>query len=181
VARKPASTRKTAVSGGSSPALRKYTREIHFNATLLALLRLLDHVDEELNAYRLGQMLSGLSPERFPANQAALYPALRTMRRLKLVAVRQRRNEHGSAQQLFRITPEGRRLLTQLWPAWTSSRTFLDLLEQSTTPGDSSPGSRPQAKSPAVAAGASPARAKSTKASGAATNGRMSQHTPPER
>jgi|688.fasta_scaffold43699_3 DNA-binding PadR family transcriptional regulator len=184
VARKPATKRKTTTPGGWSVALRKYTREIHFNATFLALLTLLDQAEDDLHAYQLGQQLSGLSDEKFPANQAALYPALRTLRRLKLVAMRQRKNEHGSARQHFRITNEGRLLLAQLWPAWTTSRAFLDLLEKATAPGASSNGVANQATEPATPKASrpkTPKRASSAQKSGAPTNGRLSQFSPSDR
>jgi len=127
-------------------ALRKYLREIHFNATMIAVLSLLEQAPEELHAYQLGQLLASLSPEKFPANQAAIYPALRTLRRLKLVVMRQRKNGNGGQRQHFRITESGRAMLAQLLPAWKSSRAFLDLLDpspataghrdESTTPGE---------------------------------------------
>lgn len=129
MARKQAAKKRKSPGIGSSSALRKYSREIHFNATFLALLTLLERADDELHAYQLGQLLSGLSTEKFPANQAALYPALRTLRRLKLASMRQRKNDHGGQRQHFRITAEGRELLALLWPAWRSSRAFLDLLD----------------------------------------------------
>ena len=108
--------------------LRKFQKELNAGTLSLILLGVLDRAEDELYGYQIAKLLEKAGGGRTMFKQGALYPVLRGMSANGLLSSRVEPSTSGPPRRYYRITGNGRLILTKWWDAWLATRNFVDTL-----------------------------------------------------
>jgi PadR family transcriptional regulator, regulatory protein PadR len=109
---------------------RKFQKELNAGLVALVLLAVLDQAGEELYGYQIAKQLQQSTGSPI-AKQGALYPVLRTLSSLGLLASRVVPSVTGPPRRYYSITPAGRGTLAHWRGIWRDTRDFVDHFTQS--------------------------------------------------
>lgn len=108
--------------------LRKFQKELNAGTLSLVLLGVLDQAEDELYGYQIAKLLEKTGGGQTMFKQGALYPVLRGMSANGLLSSRVEPSTSGPPRRYYRITGNGRLILTKWWDAWQATRNFVDTL-----------------------------------------------------
>jgi PadR family transcriptional regulator PadR len=106
--------------------LRKFQKELNAGTVSLVLLAILDRSAEPLYGYQIAKSIEGGWREGTPVKQGTLYPVLRSMEELGLLASRVEPSVSGPPRKYYTITDQGRAVLTDYKAAWSRTRDFVE-------------------------------------------------------
>jgi PadR family transcriptional regulator PadR len=106
--------------------LRKFQKELNAGTVSLVLLAILDRSAEPLYGYQIAKSIEGAWQEGTPVKQGTLYPVLRSMEELGLLASRVEPSVSGPPRKYYTITDRGRAVLTDYKAAWSRTRDFVE-------------------------------------------------------
>ena len=107
-----------------SPANKKFQKELNAGTAALVLLAVLDRTDQPLYGYQIAKRIQ--ADEVGMMKQGALYPVLRSLEGLGLLASRVEPSQAGPPRRYYSITPEGRTTLADWIRLWRHARDFVD-------------------------------------------------------
>lgn len=105
---------------------KKFQKELNSGIASLVLLSVLEHSREPMYGYQIARMLDGFSEEDSFMKQGALYPVLHSLEDSGLLESMVEPSVSGPPRRYYRITEEGRRILTSWVGTWERMRTFVD-------------------------------------------------------
>jgi PadR family transcriptional regulator PadR len=106
--------------------LRKFQKELNAGIVSLILLAILERSMEPLYGYQIAKSIEGGWQEGAPVKQGTLYPVLRSMEDLGLLASRVEPSVAGPPRKYYTITDRGRSVLAEWRGAWTRTREFVE-------------------------------------------------------
>lgn len=117
------------------PTLAKFRREIASGSLALMLLALLDSVGEPLYGYDVARRLGEAAPDGEAPRQGTLYPALRSLEKLGLLASSVQPSTSGPPRKYYELTEAGREALPVWRAEWRRMTSFVDgvLADDTTT------------------------------------------------
>lgn len=110
------------------PRLRKFQRELSAGTVALVLLALLDGAAGPMYGYQVAKRLEGAARGALGMKQGTLYPVLRSLETLGLLASEVEPSVAGPPRRYYTITDEGRAMLDRWRGIWDDTRTFVDAL-----------------------------------------------------
>ena len=110
------------------PRVRKFQRELSAGTVALVLLALLDGADGPMYGYQVAKRLEGAARGALGMKQGTLYPVLRSLETLGLLASEVEPSVAGPPRRYYTITDEGRAMLDRWRGIWDDTRTFVDAL-----------------------------------------------------
>ena len=108
------------------PTLGKFRREITSGALALMLLGMLERIDEPTYGYDLARRLAEHAPDGEAPRQGTLYPALRSLEKLGLLASTVEPSTSGPPRKYYRVTDDGRSALDAWRTEWTRMSSYVD-------------------------------------------------------
>ena len=105
---------------------RKFQKELNAGAIALMLLATLARAGRAMYGYEIAKHLAALGEGHLPMNQAALYPALRSLEKNGLLTSDMELSVSGPPRRYYRITPHGCDILQDWTAAWQRTKTFVD-------------------------------------------------------
>ncbi len=118
------------------PTLGKFRREITSGALALMLLGMLDRIGEPTYGYDLARRLAEHAPDGEAPRQGTLYPALRSLEKLGLLASTVEPSTSGPPRKYYRVTDDGRDALAAWRAEWTRLSAFVDAVFDGATTSD---------------------------------------------
>ena len=106
--------------------LRKFQKELNAGTVSLVLLAILERSTEPLYGYQIAKSIEGAWQEGTPVKQGTLYPVLRSMEDLGLLASRVEPSVSGPPRKYYTITDRGRAVLADYKAAWSRTRDFVE-------------------------------------------------------
>lgn len=106
--------------------LRKFQKELNAGTVSLVLLAILERSGEPQYGYQIAKSIEGAWPDGTPVKQGTLYPVLRSLEELGLLASRVEPSVAGPPRKYYTITDRGRAALEQYRTAWSRTRDFVD-------------------------------------------------------
>ncbi len=100
------------------PTLGKFRREITSGALALMLLALLDRIGEPTYGYDLARRMAEHAPDGEAPRQGTLYPALRSLEKLGLLASTIEPSSSGPPRRYYQPTDDGRAALAAWREEW---------------------------------------------------------------
>ncbi len=110
------------------PRLRKFQRELSAGTVALVLLALLDGAAGPMYGYQVAKRLEGAARGALGMKQGTLYPVLRSLETLGILASEVEPSVAGPPRRYYTITDEGRAMLDHWRGIWDDTRTFVDAL-----------------------------------------------------
>src|SRR4029453_13933689 len=107
-------------------ANRKFQKELNAGAGALVIVGLLQRAGRAMYGYEIGKRLEELAGGELPMHQGALYPALRSLEKGGLLSSEVEPSVSGPPRRYYRITPLGKKALTDWVVAWTNTKRFVD-------------------------------------------------------
>lgn len=118
--------------------LGKFRREITSGALSLMLLGLLDRIGEPTYGYELSRRLAEHAPGGEAPRQGTLYPALRSLEKLGLLASTIEPSTSGPPRRYYQPTDDGRAALAAWRQEWSRLSDHVDsVLDPTSTPASS--------------------------------------------
>lgn len=106
--------------------LKKFQKELSAGTVALVLLAVLEQSDEPLYGYQIAKRLEQSGDAFFSGKQSALYPVLRNLSAAGLAESHVEPSVAGPPRRYYRITPQGRSVLSHWAAAWTATRDSVD-------------------------------------------------------
>ena len=121
------------------PTLSKFRREISSGALSLMLLAMLEQIGEPTYGYDLAKRLATFAPDGEAPRQGTLYPALRSLEKLGLLASTIEPSTSGPPRRYYQPTDDGRAALVAWNGEWRRMSGYVDAVLAATdaTPTDS--------------------------------------------
>jgi PadR family transcriptional regulator PadR len=111
--------------------LWKFHKELSAGIVSLVLLGVLARAKSPMYGYQIARQLDDSGEGVLSGKQSALYPVLRNLDAAGLLASEVEPSVSGPPRRYYRITPLGRRVLSEWTWAWAATRDFVDtVLEQ---------------------------------------------------
>lgn len=114
---------------------RKFQKELNSGLVSLVLLAVLAASAEDLYGYEIAKRLQRAREGEPLFKEGTIYPVLRAMSASGLLASRIVPSYSGPPRRYYRITDQGRAVLTEWLAAWHDTRDFVDRF---TEPGEPS-------------------------------------------
>jgi PadR family transcriptional regulator PadR len=114
------------MSSEEHATLGKFRREITSGALALMLLGMLDRIGEPTYGYDLARRLAEHAPGGEAPRQGTLYPALRSLEKLGLLASTVEPSTAGPPRKYYRLTDDGRDALAAWRTEWTRLSSYVD-------------------------------------------------------
>lgn len=105
---------------------RKFQKELNVGLVGLVLLAVLDRSAEDLYGYEIARRLQRANAGEGLFKAGTVYPVLRALSAGGFLTSRVEPSSAGPPRRYYRITSEGRALLTQWSAIWTQTRDFVD-------------------------------------------------------
>jgi PadR family transcriptional regulator PadR len=105
---------------------RKFQKDLNAGLVALVLLAVLDTADEDLYGYDLVKRLQRANEGELLFKEGTVYPVLRSLSASSLLASRIVPSYSGPPRRYYRITDEGRAVLTSWRAIWRDTREFVD-------------------------------------------------------
>lgn len=105
---------------------RKFQKDLNAGLAGLVLLALLARSPEDLYGYEIAKRLAAVNDGASIFKEGTLYPVLRALSAKHLLSSRIVPSYSGPPRRYYRITDEGRQVLTQWSSIWEGTRRFID-------------------------------------------------------
>lgn len=105
---------------------RKFQKDLNGGLVGLVLLAVLDASDEDLYGYEIAKRLALASDGTSIFKEGTLYPVLRAMSAAELLTSRIVPSYSGPPRRYYRITDQGRAVLSEWKAIWQRTRSFVD-------------------------------------------------------
>ena len=105
---------------------RKFQKDLNAGLVALVLLAVLDGSSEDLYGYEIAKRLQRANEGEALFKEGTIYPVLRALAAGGFLTSRVVPSYSGPARRYYRITDEGRALLTQWSGIWRQTRGFVD-------------------------------------------------------
>ena len=105
---------------------RKFQKDLNAGLVALVLLAVLDRSTEDLYGYEIAKRLQKANEGEALFKEGTIYPVLRTLAAGGLLTSRVVPSYSGPPRRYYRITDEGRSLLSQWSGIWRQTRGFVD-------------------------------------------------------
>ena len=106
--------------------LWKFHKELSAGIVSLVLLAVLARAAAPMYGYQIAKQLDETGEGVLSGKQSALYPVLRNLESTGLLASEVEPSVSGPPRRYYRITPAGRRVLTEWSYVWTATRDFVN-------------------------------------------------------
>jgi PadR family transcriptional regulator, regulatory protein PadR len=106
--------------------VRKFQKELNVGLVALVLLTVLDRSSEPLYGYEIAKRLQRANDGEPLFKEGTVYPVLRALSADGFLTSRVEPSSAGPPRRYYRITREGRALLTQWRGIWSQTRNFVD-------------------------------------------------------
>ncbi len=113
-------------STGMSEAARKFQRDLNSGLVALVLLGVLAESDEDLYGYDIAKRLQQARAGEPLFKEGTIYPVLRSLAASGWLSSRIVPSYSGPPRRYYRITEEGRVVLSEWRAAWRDTREFVD-------------------------------------------------------
>lgn len=105
---------------------KKFQKDLNSGLVALVLLAVLDHATEDLYGYDLVKRLQKANEGELLFKEGTVYPVLRSLSASGLLGSRIVPSYSGPPRRYYRITEEGREVLTSWRSIWRDTREFVD-------------------------------------------------------
>ncbi len=106
--------------------VKKFRKELNAGTVSLVLLSILAKSDEPMYGYQIAKEIEQSENGQPLVKQGALYPVLRSMSALGLLASRVEPSSSGPPRRYYEITADGRTTLNHWADEWRRTRSFVD-------------------------------------------------------
>jgi len=113
---------------------RKFQKDLNGGLVALVLLAVLDRTPEDLYGYEIAKRLQKANEGEALFKEGTIYPVLRALSASGYLTSRIVPSYSGPPRRYYRITGEGRALLTQWSGIWRQTRDFVDRFIEGTAP-----------------------------------------------
>jgi PadR family transcriptional regulator, regulatory protein PadR len=113
---------------------RKFQKDLNAGLVALVLLAVLAGSAEDLYGYEIAKRLQRANQGDALFKEGTIYPVLRAMAAAGLLTSRVVPSYAGPARRYYRITEEGRAMLSQWSEIWRQTRRFVDRFIEGTDP-----------------------------------------------
>lgn len=105
---------------------RKFQKDLNAGLVALVLLGVLDRSTEDLYGYEIAKRLQRANEGEALFKEGTIYPVLRALAAQGLLTSRVVPSYAGPPRRYYRITDEGRAMLTSWSAIWRQTRSFVD-------------------------------------------------------
>jgi PadR family transcriptional regulator len=119
---------------GSDGLARKFQKDLNAGLVALVLLAVLARSAEDLYGYEIAKRLQRANQGEALFKEGTIYPVLRALAAAGLLTSRVVPSYAGPARRYYRITDEGRAMLSQWSDIWRQTRGFVDRFIEGTDP-----------------------------------------------
>jgi PadR family transcriptional regulator PadR len=105
---------------------KKFQKDLNSGLVALVLLAVLDQATEDLYGYDLVKRLQKANEGELLFKEGTVYPVLRSLSASGLLGSRIVPSYSGPPRRYYRITAEGREVLTSWRAIWRDTREFVD-------------------------------------------------------
>jgi PadR family transcriptional regulator PadR len=105
---------------------KKFQKELNVGLVALVLLAVLDRSSQDLYGYEIAKRLQRANDGEGLFKEGTVYPVLRSLSAGGYLKSRVEASVAGPPRRYYRITREGRALLSQWSVIWTQTRDFVD-------------------------------------------------------
>jgi len=105
---------------------KKFQKDLNAGLVALVLLTVLDATTEDLYGYEIAKRLQRANEGEALFKEGTIYPVLRALSASGYLTSRIVPSYSGPPRRYYRITDEGRALLTQWSGIWRQTRDFVD-------------------------------------------------------
>ena len=105
---------------------RKFQKDLNAGLVALVLLAVLERSPDDLYGYEIAKRLQKANEGEALFKEGTIYPVLRALAAGGFLTSRVVPSYSGPARRYYRITDEGRALLTQWSGIWRQTRGFVD-------------------------------------------------------
>jgi PadR family transcriptional regulator PadR len=105
---------------------RKFQKDLNSGLVALVLLAVLDRTSEDLYGYEIAKRLQKANEGEALFKEGTVYPVLRALSANGLLTSRIVPSYAGPPRRYYRITEEGRAVLTDWSGIWHQTRDFVD-------------------------------------------------------
>jgi len=113
---------------------RKFQKDLNAGLVALVLLAVLARSAEDLYGYEIAKRLQRANQGDALFKEGTIYPVLRALAAAGLLTSRVVPSYAGPARRYYRITDEGRAMLSQWSEIWRRTRGFVDRFIEGTDP-----------------------------------------------
>ncbi|HTL92700.1 MAG TPA: PadR family transcriptional regulator [Steroidobacteraceae bacterium] len=113
---------------------RKFQKDLNAGLVALVLLAVLARSAEDLYGYEIAKRLQRANQGEALFKEGTIYPVLRALAAAGLLTSRVVPSYAGPARRYYRITDEGRAMLSQWSDIWRQTRGFVDRFIEGTDP-----------------------------------------------
>jgi PadR family transcriptional regulator len=113
---------------------RKFQKDLNAGLVALVLLAVLARSAEDLYGYEIAKRLQRANQGEALFKEGTIYPVLRALAAAGLLTSRVVPSYAGPARRYYRITDEGRAMLSQWSGIWRQTRGFVDRFIEGTDP-----------------------------------------------
>ena len=113
---------------------RKFQKDLNAGLVALVLLAVLARSAEDLYGYVIAKRLQRANQGDALFKEGTIYPVLRALAAAGLLTSRVVPSYAGPARRYYRITEEGRAMLSQWSDIWRQTRGFVDRFIEGTDP-----------------------------------------------
>ena len=118
---------------------RKFQKELNGGLVGLVLLAVLAESDEDLYGYEIAKRLASANDGTSIFKEGTIYPVLRALSAAELLTSRIVPSYAGPPRRYYRITEQGRGVLSEWKVIWRSTRDFVDRFIEAKAFGDPNP------------------------------------------
>jgi PadR family transcriptional regulator PadR len=111
---------------------KKFQKDLNSGLVALVLLAVLDQASEDLYGYDLVKRLQRANEGELLFKEGTVYPVLRSLSASGLLDSRIVPSYSGPPRRYYRITEEGRAVLTSWRSIWRDTREFVDRFVEGT-------------------------------------------------
>jgi PadR family transcriptional regulator, regulatory protein PadR len=105
---------------------KKFQKELNGGLVGLVLLGILERSGEDLYGYEIAKRLASANDGASIFKEGTIYPVLRALSAAELLTSRIVPSDSGPPRRYYRITDQGRAVLTEWKGIWRSTRGFVD-------------------------------------------------------
>ena len=113
---------------------KKFQKDLNGGLVALVLLAVLDQTAEDLYGYEIAKRLQKANEGEALFKEGTIYPVLRALSASGYLTSRIVPSYSGPPRRYYRITDEGRALLSQWTGIWRQTRDFVDRFIEGTAP-----------------------------------------------
>jgi PadR family transcriptional regulator PadR len=105
---------------------RKFQKDLNAGLVALVLLSILEQASGELYGYEIAKQLQRASDGEPLFKEGTVYPVLRSLSASGLLSSRVEPSYTGPPRRYYRITDDGRNVLSEWKAIWSQTRSFVD-------------------------------------------------------